>query len=248
MKFLFQNLFFEPLYNALVWLSAFLPNHSIGLAIVILTLVVKLLLFPLQHHMSRTQAKLRTLESEFKNLKAKYADNKTEQTKQVLALYRLHGVNPFISIVLLLIQLPIFFALFYVFKDSFTFHPEWLYSFVVPPAVLNTKLFGLIEMTEKSVWLAVASGLTQFIQIRLASPPQAAAKENQQGRSLKEELVRSMNVQARYIFPVMIVFVALGFPSALALYWVVSNLFTIIHELVVRRRAKSLLLGSEATS
>lgn len=248
MKFLFYSLFFEPLYNTLVWLSAFLPNHSLGLAIIILTLAVKSALFPLQHHMSRTQARLKTLEPEFKDLKAKYANDKAEQTRQMMTLYKKHGVNPFTSVILLLIQLPILIAMFYVFKDGFSFRPELLYSFVVPPSFLNTELFGLIDMTKKSVWLAAAAGLTQFVQFRLAAPPHTTPADNKEGRSLKDELVRSMNMQARYIFPVMIVFVALGFPSAIALYWTVSNLFTIAHEFVVRGRAKNLLLGSKATN
>ena len=130
MSYIFHQLFFNPLYNLLIWLSDVLPQHSLGLAIIILTIIVKIILLPLYHKTMTAQKKIKTLEPKLKSLKEKYADNREEQARQVMALYREHGINPLTSFWLLLIQIPIVLALFWVFRDSFNIRPEILYSFV----------------------------------------------------------------------------------------------------------------------
>ncbi len=238
MKFLFNNLFFEPLYNALAWLSAIVPGQNIGLAIIILTLLVRLALFPLQHKMSRTQHKIRELDGEIKSLKDKYKTDQAEQARQIMALYRQHGVNPFSGFLLLLIQLPILWALLMVFRGSFSFDPDLIYSFISAPEQVNTILLGL-DVSERSWLIAILVGFTQYFQISFSMPPLAKKLPNATP-SLKEDLARSMQVQMRYILPVMIMLFSIGLPAAVPIYWLVGNLFSIVHELFVRSRAKKL--------
>ena len=245
MSYYFNQLFFNPLYNLLVWLSAVLPGHSLGLAIIILTIMVKLILLPLYHKTTTTQQKIRTLEPKLKELKEKHANNREEQARQTMALYRAHGVNPLTSFWLLLVQIPIVLALFWVFQDSFNIRPELLYSFVAPPATVNPTLFGL-NLTARNYVLAILVGVSQFIQMRLAIPPIAPAVSKE--RSFKDDLARNMNFQARYLMPAFITLVSFGFPAALTLYWLTSNLFAIGHELIVKRRAKIIIAGDQATT
>ncbi len=243
MSYLFNQLFFNPLYNLLIWLSAILPGSSLGLAIIILTILVKLILLPLYHKTTTSQKKIKALEPKLKELKEKHANNREERARQTMALYREHGINPLTSFWLLLIQIPIVLALFWVFQDSFTVRPELLYSFITPPALVNATLFGL-DLTAKNYLLAILVGVSQFIQMRLAIPPIAPPTSKE--RSFKDDLARSMNLQMRYMMPAFITLVSFGFPAALTLYWLTSNLFAIGHELVVKRQAAK-LSGDQAT-
>ena len=244
-SFVEEQLFFNPLYNLLVWLSAVLPGHSLGLAIIILTIIVKIILLPLYHKTTITQHKIRALEPKLKELKDKHVNNREEQARQTMALYRAHGINPLTSFWLLLIQIPIVLALFLVFRDSFDIRPELLYSFITPPATINSTLLGL-DLTAKNYLLAILVGVSQFMQMRLAVPPIAPVVS--QERSFKNDLARSMNLQMRYMMPALITLISFGFPAALTLYWLTSNLFAIGHELIVKHRAKMIMTGDQATT
>lgn len=244
MSNIFHFFFFDPLYNLLVWLSAILPGHSLGWAIIILTIGVKLVLLPLYHKTNTTQRRIRALEPKLKEIKTQQASNREEQARQTMALYREHGINPLTSFWLLLVQIPIILALFWVFRDSFNIHPELLYSFVTPPAVINSTLFGL-NLTARNYLLAILVGVSQFVQMRLAIPPipPPAPKE----RSFKNDLARSMNLQARYMMPALITIISFGFPAALTLYWLTSNLFAIGHELIVKHRSGAIIIEGSTT-
>ena len=246
-SYLFHQLFFDPLYNLLIWLSVVLPDHSLGLAIIVLTLIVKIILLPLYHKTTTSQKKIKSLEPKLKELKEKHASNREAQARATMALYREHGINPLTSFWLLLIQIPIVLALFWVFRDSFDIRPEILYSFITPPALINATLFGL-DLTTKNYLLAILVGASQFIQMRLAIPPIPPPTTSQE-RSFKNDFARSMNIQMRYVLPIFITLVSLGFPAALTLYWLTSNLFAIGHELFVKHRAQQLLIiGGQATT
>ena len=236
----FNILFYQPLYNALVFLVSILPGASLGFAVIFLTLFVKIILFPLSHKSVSTQAKIRTLDPHIKKIREETKDNKQEQAKKTMELYREHGVNPFSGCLLLIVQLPIIFALYWVFFKGIESNPQLLYSFVVFPDNINTLFLGLIEMHGKSISLALIAGITQFYQIKLSMPP-LQTEPSGTTRSFKDELAKSMSVQMRYVMPVLVAFIAYTISSAVALYWITSNVFSIGHELFVRRKAKQLL-------
>lgn len=241
MAALFNTILIEPLYNLLVLLSSFMPGHNIALAIIALTLLVKIVLFPLQHKAFITQTKMKHVEGDISKIKKETKDPQ-EQTKKMLELYKMHGINPFSSFLLLLIQLPILLAVYWVFRGSFDFDPDLVYSFVSIPDSVNTSILGLAEITERSFFWAALTGITQFFQSKLMLPPKKNDESKQVGeKSFKDDLARSMQFQMRYIMPVFIVFIAATLPAAIALYWVTSNLFAIAHEVFVKRKAKELL-------
>ena len=233
---LFNTLLFNPLYNALVFLTDILPGNNIALAIILLTVIVKLILFPLYHKSTKAQSQIKKIEPELKKIKEEYKEDKQEQAKKTMELYREHGINPFTSIVLLFVQLPIILALFYVFFRGFELNLDILYSFISAPDVINTSLFGFWDITEKSIFLAIVVGVSQFIQMYLSLPAIPKVDKNQQ--SFKDDFARSMNMQMRYVMPVIIIFIASSFPVAVSIYWLTSNLFAIGHELIVKRKAK----------
>ncbi|MDO8183613.1 MAG: YidC/Oxa1 family membrane protein insertase [bacterium] len=234
-----KAIFYQPLYNALVFLAVNLPTKDLGVAIILLTIIVRLLLYPLYHKSLTTQKKMKDIEPELTKIKEIHKDNKEEQTKKILTLYKDHGVNPLTSFVVVLIQLPIILSLFYVFRGSIQINPDLLYSFIPPPEAIQHLFLGFLDITKRSIPLAVLVGLTQFFQMKLAVPP-LPPKTNDSTPSFKDDLSRSMNMQMRYVMPIMIVFVSIALPAALSLYWLTSNLFSIVHELIVKRKALEL--------
>src|SRR5690606_25945435 len=219
---IFNTILFNPLYNALVFLSGVMPGNDIGLAIIVLTLIVKVILLPIYHQSIKAQLKIKELEPELKKIKEKYKEDRQEQAKQTMDLYKLYNINPFSAIILLFLQLPIVLALFWVFIRGFELNLDILYSFVVAPEVINTSLLGLVNIAESSFFIALLVGFSQFIQMNLSLPPVPKKKKE---FSFKDDFARSMNLQMRYMMPVIIVFIASTFPSAVAIYWLTSNLF-----------------------
>lgn len=234
MKLLFKAVFFKPLYNLLVWLVVILPGHSVGLAVILLTILVRLVLFPLQHRMNKTQSALRNLTPTINELKEKYKDNQSEQARQLMVLYKEHGINPFVGFLSLLIQLPILIALFLVFQQGFEFQSATLYSFISAPPIVETLWLG-INLTATSYVLAIMAGVTQLIQGYFLKPALTPQKNTTTQAGFSQQLQHSLQLQIRYVMPVMIVIIAMRLPAAIPLYWVTSNIFSIIHEAWVRR-------------
>ncbi len=237
MKEAFNTVLYEPTYNALVYLVSVLPNGDVGLAVVILTLAVKLFLFPLAQKSIRAQRKMRELEPKLKALKEKYKDNREKQALLMMELYKTEGINPFSGIFLILIQLPIILALYFVFLHlSTSFDTTLLYSSMSVPETVNFKFLGFIDITAKSALLALCAAATQYFQIKLsmpATPPPPSPGETQ---TFQEEFARNMGTQMRYVFPVMVFGISYTLSSVIALYWTVSNLFMIGQELWGRRK------------
>lgn len=220
-----------------------LPWIDAGVAIIILTILVKLVLFPLSKKAVTTQLKMKRVEPELTTIKEKYKDDRQEQARQTMALYKREGINPFMGILLLFIQLPVIFALYKVFLSSGlpSVNTDLLYKFVAIPASINIEFLGYFSISGKSIILALIAGITTYIQIRFSLPP--APKKNPvagpQKASFKEDLARSMNMQMRYIFPILAFFISWSISGAIALYWITSNIFTIGQELVIRKTVKT---------
>ena len=119
-----------------------------------------------------------------------------------------------------------------------------MYSFISLPEKISTNFLYFIDISQKSFILAVSAGVTQYFQIKLMQPPQTQKKqENKGNQSFKDEFMKSLQLQMRYGFPVMAFFLAYTiFSGAVALYWTTSNIFSIIHELIVKRKAKKIVI------
>ncbi len=234
---LFNTFVFIPLYNALVFLVSVIPFADLGLAVIMLTIIVKLILFPLSLKAVRTQFAMRALEPRLKEIKEKFKDKREEQARKTMALYKESGVNPFSSVLLILIQLPIIFGLYWVFVRGGLpdLNLDILYSFTPIPEMFNMQFFWVSDIAEKSAILALLAGATQYFQIKLTLPP---LKERGKTPSLKDDLARSFHLQMRYMMPIIVVVIAYAISAAIALYWTTSNVFAIGQELFVRRRIK----------
>lgn len=232
----FLTTFYEPLYNALVFLISVVPGANVGIAIILLTILVRSILLPLSHKSVVSQAKMRAIAPQVEQVKEKFKENKQEQARKMWELYKQHGINPFAGCLPLLLQLPIIFALYFVFfKGLPNLNPDILYSFVSHPGTINMVFLG-ITLSGKSVIIAAIAGITQYYQIKLSIPAMAAPKAGS-APSFKDDFARSFNLQMRYMLPLIVFGISYTISAAVALYWATSNLFSIAHELYVKSKA-----------
>lgn len=230
----FTTVFSQPLYNGLVFLMTLIPGADAGIAIIIFTILVRLALYPLSKRSIETQMKLKGVEQDIERIKTSTTD-KTKQAAQIMAFYREKKLNPLSGFALIIVQIPIIFALYRIFLGSGlpVVDTNLLYSFIQSPNHISMNFLDLFNLAEKSYVLAALCAISQFFQARLALPP---AKQKQTNESFKDNLARSMNIQMKYLFPVMVFFLVYNLSSIIAVYWITNNLFAIAQEWVVRRK------------
>ena len=230
----FTTIFSQPLYNGLIFLIHLVPGGDAGVAIIIFTIIVRLVLYPLSKRSVLTQLRMKQVEGEIEQIKSKFK-NKTEQAAKIMEFYREKGLNPLSGFVLILIQIPIILALYSVFLKSGLPHVDTalLYSFVPTPALLNMQFLGILDISAKSYLLAFITAVSQFFQVRFSMP---AAKPQQSTDTFKDNLARSMNVQMRYLFPIMAFFIVYNLSGTIALYWTTNNIFAMAQEWYIRKK------------
>ncbi len=238
MSFLFNTFFYQPLYNGLIFLLSLLPSGDVGLSIILFTIFIKVLLFPLSKKALRTQQVMKEIEPRLAVLKEKIKDRQ-EQAKAMMEVYKEANISPFSGFLVLLIQFPIIIALYFVFYKGGlpAVNLDQLYSFVKAPASVSMHFLGLFDVSERSLSLALLTGVLQFVRAWLA--PIAISGDAKEG-TFKADFAKSMNLQMKYVFPLLIGFVAYSVSAAVALYLVTSTLFDIVQELFLRRTKKTI--------
>jgi len=236
----FTTVFYQPLYNGLIFLISLSPWIDLGIAVVLFTCIVRLILFPLSRKAVRTQLRMKEIEPEMNEIKKKYKDNREEQARRTMALYKERGVNPFSGILLLLIQLPIIISLYQIFYSSGLpkIASNLLYSFVHTPHPISTIFLGSIDITQKSMVFALLAAASQYFQVKYSMPIQPKSDTP----SFSNDLARSMSIQMKYVFPIVVFFIAYNISAAIAIYWLTSNLFTIGQEIYIRRAHKKAIV------
>ncbi|MEK7572738.1 MAG: YidC/Oxa1 family membrane protein insertase [Patescibacteria group bacterium] len=225
---------YNPLLNALAFLVSIVPGGDVGVAVIALTLFVKVVLFPLSQRSIESQAKMNLLTPELKKIKDNGA-NKEEQAKQTFELYKKHKTNPFSGCLLVLIQIPIIFALYYVFLKGINFDGGNLYSFVHIPEKINMNFLGLVDISGKGLWFfAVLAGISQYFQAYFMPKPATSNAVNKS--SFQENFSRSMQTQMKYVFPFVVAFIAYSVSGAIALYWITSNVFAIGQQIYAKKK------------
>jgi YidC/Oxa1 family membrane protein insertase len=232
MKLLWSTLFYNPLYNLLMFFVSVAPMNDLGVAVILLTILVKIVLFPLSKKAIVSQFKMKLIQPKIDKIKKEVTD-KQEQAKQTFALYKTEGVNPFSSCLVLLVQLPILLALYRVFFTGIgSVDANLLYSFVHFTGTVHHMFLGMFDMTKPSIIFGILAGVTQFIQ--LYHQPISQEKPTDEN-DMQAMLAYNMTRQMKYILPIIIIIVSVKLPSALALYWVVSNVITLIQEQLIQR-------------
>lgn len=226
---MFTTIVIQPLYNALIYIVNFLPGHQLWIALSILTIAFKIILVPLFKKQVRDQLVMNYLSPKLKEIQEKYKDQKDVLGKETMALYSKYKVNPLMSILVLIVQMPFLFGLYRIFYHDLSFYQNLLYSGITYPLEINHLFLG-INLTEKNIIFAIVAAVSQYIlgayMFQKKSPEEEANEA---------EMVRAMNVQMKYFLPLVIGFVSFITPSVIALYLIVTNIFGILQEIHIKR-------------
>lgn len=236
MSTLFHEILYRPLLNILIFLYQHFSFNDLGVAIIILTIIIRLVLFPLFYKGAKDQAILQRLAPKIKGIQKDHKNNREEQARALLELYRQHRVNPFSGFLLILIQLPILIALYQVFLKGISVNSfNELYYFVSQPTSLNLFFLGLFDLTKRSGFLAVFAALIQYAQGKLSLVKNSKIPPGE--LSPAEKISRQMV----YLGPVLtIVFLYfLNLPSAIALYWLTTSAFSVIQQIIINKQLKN---------
>jgi len=226
MVWLWQNIFYQPLFNLLVLIYNL--TGDLGLAIILLTLLLKLLLYPLSRRSLQSQKALQELQPKVEELKKKFSNDKEKMSRELMTLYQQERVSPFSSCLPLLIQLPFLFALYSVFRQGLSSTGwESLYYFVAQPSHISDLFLGFWSLSKPNIVLAVVTGLAQYWQAKMLIHQKPAV---QSAGSKDEGIMATMNKQTLYMMPVMTVIFGLTLPSGLILYWLVNTLVTVLQQ------------------
>ncbi|HPI67016.1 MAG TPA: YidC/Oxa1 family membrane protein insertase [bacterium] len=221
---IYNTILYQPIFNLLVFFYNIIPGHDLGLAILLITIVLKLVLYPFSVKSIKAQKSLQELQPQINELRKKYKDNPQELTKQTMTLYRQQKVSPFSSCLPLLIQLPIFIAVYQVFRQGLANSQNLniLYPFIKNPGLINTISFGFLELSKSNIILAVLAGLAQFWVSKMLvvkkQPAVSGAKD--------EDMTAAVNKQMLYFMPLVTVFIGVSLPSGLTFYWLITTLLT----------------------
>lgn len=235
---LFNQILYQPLFNGLIWLYNVIPGHDLGVAIIALTVLIRLIFYPLSKKAIRSQKAMAKLQPEIKEIRKKYKD-KQEQAKAMMDLYKKYKINPISGCLPILIQFPILIALYRVFFTGLDPQKlDGLYSFVARPETLDLMFLGMVDLSQRSIVLALLAGLFMFIQSKMIMPKNMM----KQGGGLKIgslDFSSLMSQQMTYFMPLITIFIAWNLPSALPLYWIVITLFGIVQQHFTKLEIKS---------
>lgn len=235
---IWHTVFFDPVYNGLVFFIDIIPGGDVGLAIIAITVVVKFILLPLSIKAAKTQKVIKEIEPKLRKIQEENKDNREALAQATMDLYKEAGINPFASILLLFVQLPFVIALYLSVSSGGgmplpNINENLLYFFVAAPETVDMIFLGFIDITAKSLPLALLAGLTQFIHAKLSLPK--LEPRNPDEVSMKADFARSMDLNMRYVLPGIIAVVAYTLSASIALYFVVSNSVAIVQEFVLRK-------------
>ena len=234
-----KTVIYYPLYNLLIFLAWLVPGHSLGWAILLMTLIIRLLLLAPSLKAARAQVRMQMLQPEMARIKKEIKDQQ-EQGKALMALYKKEGVSPFGSCLPLLIQLPIIFILYRVFLNinRYGLNFENLYSFTPHMGTVNSFFFGL-NLAKPELWvLPILAGASQFVLSKMMLPPVPKIQSNGKSTPDMGDTMAMANKQMVYIFPLITVFIARSLPAGIGIYWIITTLFGIAQQYYVIRSIK----------
>lgn len=230
MSYLFNTYLYNPLLNGLIFLYDYTSFGDLGIAIILLTIIIRFIFYPLFYKSFKNQTLMQKIQPDIERVQREMKDNKEGQAKALMALYRDHKINPFSSFLLLFIQLPVLIALYQVFLNGFKGDlSAILYSFIPNPGTINPIFLGLIDLSQKSIIIVILAAVVQYWQGHLS-----LAKAGKDGESQTAQIGRKMV----YIGPVLTVLILGNLPAAVGLYWLVSSLFSVGQQMVINRKLK----------
>lgn len=220
MATLFNTYIYQPILWLLVLIYQNFSFHDLGIAIIILTILIRLVLLPIFYKGAKDQTIIQKIQPHIKKIQLDHKDDKERQAKELMALYQKHSVNPFSSILFLILQLPIFIALFQIFTKE------------VGASVFGSHYFlGFLDLSSKNLVLAVVAALLQYLQIRLM-----ITSKKPSGNDKGKDFGAANQKMMMYMGPILTIVVLLNLPAAIGLYWSVSNMFSIGQQFYINKK------------
>lgn len=264
---LLTTLFLHPFINLLFFLYKIF-GENMGLAIIALTILFKFVTLPLNLRMLRSQRRMNQLKPQLDQLKEQHGQDKMALAQAQMDLYKAEGVSPTGACLPLLLQFPFLIGLFQAFRfivDNHTvaelnhiLYHNWLHLSEVGDKlvseVIDLHFFGINLAQPDNPWivpgslllLPILAALSQFILSKMSMPPKTILPQpnNKQEASLESSMVAAQS-QMVYLFPIVTFVINLQFPAALALYWTVGNIFSIIQQIYINRTMPILALNQQ---
>jgi YidC/Oxa1 family membrane protein insertase len=249
---MFETLIVQPIFNLLVLIYALIPGHNFGLAIILFTILVRLLMWPLVKKQLNHAKALRELQPELKKIKAACKGDRQKESRLTMELYKEKEVNPFASLGIVLVQLPILIGLYIGLRKVIN-DPQQIIDFSYPALhnlswmkelsknihQFDNTLFGIVNLSKKAVnpfyapalLIAVASGIMQYLQSRQLMPQSQDSRGLRQilreagsGKSAdQQEVNAAVSRGTILLIPAMVTLFAIQLPAALPLYWLTSS-------------------------
>ena len=235
---IFNTVLYQPLFNALILIYQYLPGRDFGLAVIILTVLIRLVLSPLMAKSIRSQKALAELQPKIQEVQQKYKEDKERQLRETMELYRKEKINPLGGFLPMLIQLPVLIALYLVFwKGLQPGAMENLYSFVSNPGTINPLFLNVINLSQANLVLAILAGIAQFFQTKMTMVKTPSTSSGQAPKKDQTpQFSEKMQKQMLYFFPVFTVFILWKMPAAIGLYWIVTTLCSIVQQYFVYKK------------
>lgn len=210
--------------------------EDLGIAIILLTIIIKAILFPLSQKSIKVQKSMQEIQPEIEEIKKKHKDNKEEQGKALMQLYKERKVNPFSSCLPLLIQLPFLIAVFRVFRSGIDENLDLVYPFLsnFQPESINYIAFGFLNLEAPNIVIAVLAGGAQFWQAKMMLNKKKKAKEKTENKT--EGMAEIMSKQMLYFMPVITIVIGSQLPGGLTLYWLIVTLLTGLQQVYVFKK------------
>lgn len=243
--YLWGTFFYQPIYNALIYIVSMVPGYNLGIAIILLTILLRLILFIPSQKGLESQRKLQDLQPRIKKLQEKHKNDQQKIASETFALYKQYKVNPFGSCLPLVIQLPILIGLFYVIQTGL--NPDNVHLLYAPLqgfdlSLIDSNFFGLLNLEMREIFvLPLIVAALQFIQMKLAlsknkKPEQEKSKKvEKKGANPGVEMQKASEMMV-YILPAMIALFTASVPSGVGLYWGTSTTFGILQQLYVNSK------------
>lgn len=248
MSFLFNEIIYKPIYNLLVFVYSVVPLHDFGIAIIIVTVIIKFILIPLSKKQIESQKKMQELQPKIKEIQAKYKNDKEKQSRALMELYKEKKTNPFSGCLPLVVQLvfliAIYRVLFNISNAGLAIDAAGLYPFISNPGQVNHMFLGIMDLSSvinfsnlslrnlPQIILIILAAFSQYVQTKMLM----AKQESAGGQKKENDLSQIMSKQMLYLGPVLTLFIGIKFPAGLALYWLVSTVFMIVQQYYLQKK------------
>lgn len=225
---LWIGIFYRPIYNTMIFLAKVMPNHDIGLAIIILTLIIRTILLVPSHKAMKAQKRMQDVQPRLEKIKEKYKGDQQKIAMETMALWKEAKVNPMGSCLPLLLQLPFLIGIFYVVQDSLNPDNTYLLYKAYENFALSDishAFFGIIDLSKPNLYvLPIIIGGLQFVQMKLSM-----------GLSSPKGEMASASKMMIYLMPVMIAIFTASLPAGVGFYWGTSTLYGIVQQMFVNK-------------